>query len=140
MPAHRTNSTNANARNASAAPQIPYQEVPNVELKNTTQMLSLSVATQNNMVEAHMNENGWSTTARVCDFFYMNIYEFIGSKTSEDPKNFLDDIKKIFEVIHVTRNDRVELTLYKLNMFLISGTLSERKIGVVIQLLLLMIA
>ena len=44
----------------------------------------------------------------------MNIYEFIGSQTSEDPKNFLDDIKKIFEVMQVTRNDRVELTLYQL--------------------------
>ena len=44
----------------------------------------------------------------------MNPPEFLGSQTNEDPQNFLDEIKKIFEVMQVTRNDRVELALYQL--------------------------
>ena len=36
------------------------------------------------------------------------------SQTSEDPHNFLDEIKKIFEVMQVTGNDRVELASYEL--------------------------
>ena len=61
-----------------------------------------------------MNEYGRSTTARVHDFVRMNPYEFLGSQTSQDPQNFLDEIKKIFEMMQATRNDRVELTLYQL--------------------------
>ena len=46
-----------------------------------------------------MNENSGSTAARVRDFVRMNPPEFLGSQTNEDPKNFLDEIKKIFEVM-----------------------------------------
>ena len=31
-----------------------------------------------------------------------------------DPKNFIDDVKKIFKVMHVTENDWVELESDKL--------------------------
>ena len=34
---------------------------------------------------------------------------FLGSQANEYPKNFLDEIRKIFEVMQVTGNDRVEL-------------------------------
>ena len=44
----------------------------------------------------------------------MNPPEFLGSQTNEDPHNFLEEIKKIFEVLQVTGNDRVELALYQL--------------------------
>ena len=50
--------------------------------------------------------------ARVHDFVRMNPPEFLGSQANEDPQNFLDEIKKIFEVIQVTRNDRVDLESY----------------------------
>ena len=59
-------------------------------------------------------KNGGSTTARICDFVRMNPYQFLASQISEDLQNFLDEIKKIIEVMKVTRNDLVELTLYKL--------------------------
>ena len=65
-------------------------------------------------VYAHVNENGGSITARVRDFVRMNPPEFLGSQANEDPQNFLDEIKKIFEVMQVTRNDRVELASYQL--------------------------
>ena len=67
----------------------------------------------------------------------MNPPEFLGSQTNNDRQNFLDDIKKIFEVMQVTRNDRVELASYQLKDLLIYGTLSGWKIGVKMRLLLL---
>ena len=62
----------------------------------------------------HMNENGVSVEARICDFDRINPLEFLGSQANEDPQNFLDEIKKIFEVMQVTRNDRVDLESYEL--------------------------
>ncbi|WMV33074.1 hypothetical protein MTR67_026459 [Solanum verrucosum] len=44
----------------------------------------------------------------------MNPSEFLGSKIDEDPQNFIDEIKKIFRVVQVTRNNRVELASYQL--------------------------
>ena len=40
----------------------------------------------------------------------MNPPEFLGSQPNEDPQNFFDEIKKIFEVMQVTGNDWIELT------------------------------
>ncbi|KAK4721598.1 hypothetical protein R3W88_011831 [Solanum pinnatisectum] len=44
----------------------------------------------------------------------MNPTEFLGSQIGEDPQNFIDEVKKIFEVMQVTGNDRVELKSYQL--------------------------
>ena len=75
-------------------------------------MLAKSITNQNNQINAHVNENGRSVAARVCNFARMNRLEFLGSQTNEDPLNFMDEIKKIFEVMQVTGNDRVELASY----------------------------
>ena len=77
-------------------------------------MLAQSVAKQNNLVHAPVNANSGSTTTRVRDFIMMNPPDFLGSQTNEDPQNFLDEIKKIFEVMQVTGNDWVELASYQL--------------------------
>ena len=61
-----------------------------------------------------MNENRGSVAVRVRDFVTMNPTEFLGSQANEDPHNFLDKIKKIFEVMQVTGNDQVELASYQL--------------------------
>ncbi|WMV46481.1 hypothetical protein MTR67_039866 [Solanum verrucosum] len=54
------------------------------------------------------NSNSQSVEARVQDFVRMNPPEFLGSQIGEDPKNFIDQVKKIFGVMQVTRNDRVD--------------------------------
>ena len=76
-------------------------------------MLAQSMTNQNNRVHAHVNENGGSVAARVRDFVRMNTPEFLGSQANEEPQNLLDEIKKIFEVIQVIGNDRVELASYQ---------------------------
>ena len=48
----------------------------------------------------------------VRDFVSINLPEFLGSLANEDPQNFLDEIKKIFEVMQVTGNDPVDLASY----------------------------
>ena len=77
-------------------------------------MLAQSMTHLDNRVYDPMNENSGSAAARVRDFVRMNPPEFLGSQTNEDPQNFLDEIKKIFEVMQVTGNDRVELASYQL--------------------------
>ena len=59
-----------------------------------------------------MNENSGLAAARVRDFVRINPPEFLGSQTNEDTQNFLDEIKKTFEVMQVIKNDRVELASY----------------------------
>ena len=61
-----------------------------------------------------MNENSGLTVARVRDIVRMNPPEFLGSQTNEDPQKKFNDVTKIFEVMQVTRNDRIELTTYQL--------------------------
>ena len=107
----------ANARNANAAPPAPDQEVSNVDFRISIQMLSKSMTNKNNQVHVHMTENGGSVVPRVRDFVRMNPPEFLGSKTNEGPQNFLDEIKKIFEVMNVSRNNRVELASYQFKDF-----------------------
>ena len=52
--------------------------------------------------------------ARVRHLVKMNPFEFLGSQIGEDPQNFIDEVTKIFGVMQVTRNDRVELASYQL--------------------------
>ena len=45
----------------------------------------------------------------------MNLLEFLGSQIGEDTLNFVDEIKKILDVTHVTTNYLVELASYTIN-------------------------
>ncbi|XP_069145448.1 uncharacterized protein [Solanum lycopersicum] len=69
---------------------------------------------QHNRVHADVNKNGRSLATRVGDFIRMNPLEFLGSQTNEDPQIFFDEVKKIFEVMKVIGNGRVELESYQL--------------------------
>ena len=108
MLSRRAYARNANARNANATPPIPDQEVSNVEFRKTIEMLAESMTNRNNRVHDPMNENSGSAAARIRNFVRMNPLEFFGSQTNnQNPQNFFDEIKKIFEVMQVTGNYRV---------------------------------
>ena len=51
---------------------------------------------------------------RTREFLTMNPLSFIGSNTNEDPENFIEEVKKVFEVMHVVDVERVELAAYQL--------------------------
>ena len=101
MPPRRANTRKANVRNTNVAPSVPDQDVSNVEFGNAIHMLAQSMTNQNNRVHEPVNANGGSSIARVHDFFRINPPEFLGSQINEDPQNFLNEIKKIFEVMQV---------------------------------------
>ncbi|KAH0784217.1 hypothetical protein KY290_003815 [Solanum tuberosum] len=44
----------------------------------------------------------------------MNLLKFLGLQVGENPQNFIDEVKKIFEVMQVTGNEKVELASYQL--------------------------
>ena len=44
----------------------------------------------------------------------MNPPSITKSCTTEDPKNFIDELKKVFEVMHVVGTERVDLDAYLL--------------------------
>ena len=48
----------------------------------------------------------------VHEFLKMNPPSLIGSRTTEDPENFVEEIKKIFGVMHFIDAERVELVAY----------------------------
>ncbi|WMV37585.1 hypothetical protein MTR67_030970 [Solanum verrucosum] len=53
-------------------------------------------------------------TSRIREFLGMNPPNFMGSSTTEDPENFIEELKKIFDVMHVADTERVELAVYQL--------------------------
>ena len=78
-------------------------------------MLAQYMNNQNNHIHDHVNKNGGPAVSSVRYFVRMNPPEFFGSQTNnENPQNFLDKIKKIFEMMQVTGNYRVELASYQL--------------------------
>ncbi|WMV54289.1 hypothetical protein MTR67_047674 [Solanum verrucosum] len=63
-------------------------------------MLAQSVANQNNQrVPVQANANVRLAAAKVREFVRMNPPEFLGSQVGEDPQNFINEVKKIFEVM-----------------------------------------
>ena len=44
----------------------------------------------------------------------MNPPSFTGSSNTENPENFMEELKKVFDVMHVIDAERVELAAYQL--------------------------
>ena len=45
---------------------------------------------------------------------WMNSPEFYGFKSDEDPRLYLEEVQKITQVIHVSKECSVELAVYRL--------------------------
>lgn len=86
----RANTRIANEKNANVYPPFCDYEVSNVEFVNDVQLFARSV-TNLNYQEAQIQSNTKVRLAstRICDFININLLEFLGSQTCEDPKNIM---------------------------------------------------
>lgn len=60
---------------------------------------------------------GSSKDTRVGQFMRLYSPIFTGDKAEEDPQSFIDDMEKIFGVIHALKIEGVEFTNYKLKVW-----------------------
>ena len=51
---------------------------------------------------------------RIREFLRMNPPSFCSLRTTEDPVNFLKELKKVFDAMHVIDVERLELVAYQL--------------------------
>ncbi|XP_049375688.1 uncharacterized protein LOC125840757 [Solanum verrucosum] len=63
-------------------------------------------------------------TSRIREILRMNPPSFTGSSTFEDPKNFIEELQKIFDVMHVADTERM-VTDMRSRMSLFVGGLSR---------------
>lgn len=74
--------------------------------------LDHSVAAQNNQSAVVPMEN--TVAARIWDFTRMNHHVFLGSKSDEDPQEFLDTTHKVIDIMGVTSSESAKLAVYQL--------------------------
>ena len=95
------------------APEVqPQGEVANVDFREAIRMLSQAVTNQVGQRRGARQEE--ADTSRIREFLRMNPPSFTGSSTTEDPENFVEELQKMFEVMHITDVERVELVAYQL--------------------------
>ncbi|KAG5576254.1 hypothetical protein H5410_056388 [Solanum commersonii] len=98
------------------APEVqPQGEVTNAEFREAIRMLSQAVTNQVGQKKGARQEE--ADTSRIREFLRMNPSSFTVSNTSEDLENFIKELKKVFDVMHVDDTERVELAAYQLKNF-----------------------
>ncbi|PHT69126.1 ABC transporter B family member 12 [Capsicum annuum] len=68
-----------------------------------------------------------SIVTRLHDFMRMSPPEFYGSKADEDPQLYLEEIRKIMQVMHISEEERIELASYRLKNILYDWVVEWRK-------------
>jgi len=95
------------------APNVqPQGEVTNAEFREAIRILSHAVTNQVGQPRGPRQDE--ADTSRIREFLRMNPPSFTGSVTTEDPENFNEELKKVFDVMHVADTERVELAAYQL--------------------------
>ncbi|XP_049360648.1 uncharacterized protein LOC125825347 [Solanum verrucosum] len=95
------------------APEVqPQGEVTNAKFREAIRMLSQVVTNQaGHQRGARQEEAG---TSRIREFLRMNPLIFTGSSTAEYSENFIEKLKKVFDMMHVTDTAKIELTAYQM--------------------------
>ncbi|XP_049410425.1 uncharacterized protein LOC125873561 [Solanum stenotomum] len=88
------------------APEVqPQDEVTNAEFREAIRMFSQVVTNQARHQRGARQEE--PDTSRIRELLRMNPPSFTGSSISEDLENFVDELKKVFDVMHVTDTEVV---------------------------------
>ncbi|XP_070004402.1 uncharacterized protein LOC142163410 [Nicotiana tabacum] len=83
-----------------------------MDIGRAIQLLTQIVATQaQRQGTSDVHETG---SSRSREFLNMKPLVFIGSKKDENPQNFIDEVQKIFRVMHATDTEVSELAVYQL--------------------------
>jgi len=53
-------------------------------------------------------------TSRIRELLRMNTPSFTCSSVTENLENFIEELKRVFDVMHVAESERVELAAYQL--------------------------
>ncbi|XP_070023103.1 uncharacterized protein [Nicotiana sylvestris] len=86
--------------------------VSDIDVRGAIQLLTQIVATQaQRQGISDVHEMG---SSRSREFLNMKPSTFTGSKKDEDPQNFIDEVQKIFRVMHATDIEAAELATYQL--------------------------
>ncbi|WMV46652.1 hypothetical protein MTR67_040037 [Solanum verrucosum] len=100
----------------------PQGEVINAKFCEAIWMLSQIVTNQAR--QQRENHREMAHTSRVCEFLRMNPPSFTGSSVIEDPKNFVEELQKVFVIMNIADAERVELVSYQLK----SDVVTPRKL------------
>ncbi|WMV46295.1 hypothetical protein MTR67_039680 [Solanum verrucosum] len=93
-------------------------EVINAEFYEAIWMLSQIVTNQAG--KQRENHREVAHTSRIREFLKMNPLSFTGSSVIEDPKNFVEELQKVFVIMHIADAERVELVAYQLKSDLVT--------------------
>ena len=89
-------------------------EVSNAEFRLSIHILAQLVVPQTRRKEDTGFASVTFEVTRVGQFMRMNSPKFSGAKIEEDPQEFVDEMEKIFKVMHVDQVEGVELAAYQL--------------------------
>ncbi|KAH0765295.1 hypothetical protein KY285_001166 [Solanum tuberosum] len=94
------------------APEVqPQGEVTNAEFWEAMRMLSQDVT---NQVGHRENRQEVTNTLRIRGSLRMNPPSFTSSSVTEDLKKFVEELQKVFEIMHISDVERVELEAYQM--------------------------
>ncbi|KAH0681196.1 hypothetical protein KY284_022281 [Solanum tuberosum] len=100
-----------------AAPQEPPINATEQDLKNAIQLLTRIVAGHGQRQEgpvAGISGVDRAAGTRIRDFLNLDPPSFTGSDPNEDPQDFIDQIQRTFDVMHVSGKEALELAAYRL--------------------------
>ncbi|WMV46131.1 hypothetical protein MTR67_039516 [Solanum verrucosum] len=110
------------------APEVqPQGEVTNAEFQEAIRMLSQDVT---NQVGQRENRQEVANTSRIREFLRMNHLGFTGSSVTEDPENFVEELQKVFEIMHVVDAESVPSLIIPTEDIGIKDSLSHEEIPV----------
>ena len=87
------------------------------DLRNAVQLLTSIVANQSQRQEVPVVGAGGANRAagtKIRDFLNLDPPSFTGSDSNEDPQDFIDQIQRTLDVMHVSGTEAAELATYRL--------------------------